>query len=95
MPAASHGYWNASTISPITDRSSVMLSAMLLNGSGLVLTSARSPALLVWLVSAPAPVSRVRTVVTAGLPSGSTLRAINMAPAGRMKVWSTSQVLST
>ena len=53
--AASHGWAIAKAVTPVTATSSVVLTTMLLAGSGEVLTAARSPALIPWEMRAVTP----------------------------------------
>ena len=92
--SASQGWVNASASPPTTAASSVMEAVQLLTGSGEVLSSAREPALMKWLVRAtPAPVA---SMPVPSSPSGDIAAAARNAPTGiRSTVCNRSHTEST
>ena len=75
--------------------SSTVETATLLNGSGLVLTTARALALPVW-ASRLAPPPRMNAIAWVAGSAGSITAKVNSAPpTGRMKVWTESQIESS
>ncbi len=89
------GYFSASMPRPTTNTSSPRLRAQFENGSGLVLTIARVPALVRWVLPATTPPSSAASAVTVGVAWPSAVIAISAPPTGRMKVWMVSHAVST
>ena len=74
--------------------SSTAETAILLNGSGLVLTTARAPALPPCASKLAPPPSRKAITWVAGSDGSTTAKANSAPPTGRMNVWIVSQIES-
>ena len=75
----------------MTKTSSARLSAQLENGSGLVLATARVPALVKCVPAARVPPRSATRPSTVGLASPSAATAMRAPPTGRISVWTASQ----
>src|SRR5262245_21463103 len=93
--SAMYGYCSATYESPIANRSSTKLSAQLLNGSGLVLATARVPAFETCALIATDPPSSATRPCTNGDASPRAATATSAPPTGRMTVWTASHAVST
>ncbi len=95
MEAAIHGWNMAKVTTPATPRSSAVLTAILLNGSGEVLTAILVPAFTRWLISAVEP-PMAPAASSGSEPLSPASSAATTAPAtGLMTVCAVSQTEST
>ena len=95
ISAAAIGLAMASASRPPVAISSAVETAMLLNGSGLALTSVRAPALPAWATNAAPPPSRKLAICQAGSPASTIARLSRAPPSGRTNEWIASHALST
>src|SRR5688572_27949527 len=95
ITAAAIGLAMASASRPPVATSSAVDTTTFENGSGLVLTKVRAPALPAWAMNAAPPPSRKLPICQAGSPASMMARLSNAPPSGRMKLWTASQALST
>ena len=95
MPSAHHGWATASATMLITPTSSDVLTMVLLNGSGEVLTAILVPAFTRWLISAvEPPTAPAASSGSDPLPPASSAATTEPAT-GRITVWAASQAEST
>ena len=95
MPAATHGYCQASRVTVATAPSSPRLTTTLLTGSGEALTPRRMPPLARWLPRAVAPVPAAAATWSSPEPSPTSSAPTAAPTAGRTTVWTESHTLST